>query len=124
MSSKSFKLSVLLVALLVFDTPKSFSQEQASDHRAPASTERNHETKPAPAPPAAPAGQRIIDRRDINTESSLPARVVLAPFRFLAPHVNSGLTRLENQQEMNRLALLLSNPSILHLQENLPTNRC
>ena len=37
---------------------------------------------------------------------------MLAPFRFLAPRINSGLTRLENQQGMNRLALILSNPYI------------
>ena len=66
--------------------------------------------EPTPAAPAAQARRRIVDQRQIDTRGSLPARIVGAPFRFLAPHVNSGLTRLENDQVLDRLALNLSNP--------------
>ena len=37
---------------------------------------------------------------------------MLAPFRFLAPRINGGLTRLESGRAFDRLALILSNPYI------------
>lgn len=55
--------------------------------------------------------RRIIDRRQIQ-KSSPPARILLAPFRFLAPHVRSGVTRFENGGGTNQLGLFLSNPFI------------
>lgn len=69
---------------------------------------------PAKTNSAAPATQdrrRIIDRQQIK-KSPPPAQILLAPFRFVAPHVRSGLTRLENGGGANRLGLFLSNPFI------------
>ncbi|MEJ7712538.1 MAG: hypothetical protein WKF84_22490 [Pyrinomonadaceae bacterium] len=60
-----------------------------------------------------PLRQRLVDRREIPSGSdSIFARVALGPFRYLAPRINSGLTKLENQQGLDRLSLMLSNPFI------------
>jgi hypothetical protein len=82
---------------------RSDDKEAASDKGA---QEKVRDTKPEPP------RQRIIDRQQINTKASLPARVALAPFHFLAPRINVGVTRFENEHLMNRLELVLSNPSI------------
>ena len=134
-------ISILtLLSLLALTSPQTLGQEQKSDPRALAASQLQSEPQASistvedsqqkdaeadeahsageaepsvePAPEPEPVRQRIIDPRQINTEESLPARVVLAPFHFLAPRINSGLTRLENQQGMGRLGLILSNPSI------------
>ena len=74
--------------------------------------ENDYQVEQIPDASPEPARRRIVDPRLIKTKNSLPARVLLAPSRFLAPRINSGLTRLENQQGVGRLALILSNPFI------------
>ncbi|HVF26753.1 MAG TPA: BamA/TamA family outer membrane protein [Pyrinomonadaceae bacterium] len=90
---------------IVADVPPSDAKTDSED-------ENNHQDEQAPGVSDEPVRQRIIDPRQIETKDSLPARIAQAPFRFLAPRINSGLTRLENQQGMGRLALILNNPSI------------
>lgn len=85
---------------------------QPRDAQTDSADENNHQDEQAPGVSDEPVRQRIIDPRQIDTKDSLPARAVMAPFRFLAPRINSGLTRLENQQGMGRLGLILNNPSI------------
>lgn len=74
--------------------------------------ENDHQVEQTPEVSHEPPRRRIVDPRQTQTKDSLPARALLAPFRFLAPRINSGLTRLENQQGVGRLALILSNPFI------------
>jgi Omp85 superfamily domain len=127
---------LLLLSVLALSCQHSFGQAEKIDRAAPASGSRGEQKTGASAGTSdshsdgnetasdkgaqervsdtkpEPRRQRIIDRQQINTKSSLPARIALAPFRFLAPRINVGLTRFENERLMNRLELVLSNPSI------------
>ncbi|HEU4769001.1 MAG TPA: BamA/TamA family outer membrane protein [Pyrinomonadaceae bacterium] len=92
-------------------TPSAGTSDSQPDDKDAASDKATQE-KVSPDTKPEPRRQRIIDRQQIKNESSLPSRIALAPFRFLAPRINAGLTRVENERLMNRLELVLSNPSI------------
>lgn len=118
-----------LALLAVAAVPHAFGQEQGSGRRATqtqaaqsgaseagessAAVEDDPPTGDMPDASPEPLRQRIIDPRELPANrDSLFARVALGPFRRLAPRINSGLTRLENQQGLGQLSLMLSNPFI------------
>lgn len=56
--------------------------------------------------------RRIVSREQIKKSESAISRFLLAPFRAIAPAINSRVTKFENERELNQLGIFLSNPSI------------
>ncbi len=56
--------------------------------------------------------RRIVDPTKFPPKSPLPARIVLAPFRALAPKADRGMTYVETSNVLERLRIILSNPHI------------
>ncbi len=59
-----------------------------------------------------PARQRIVDPQKFPPRSPLPARILLAPFRKLAPKTDRLLTLVETTNALERVRIILSNPYI------------
>src|SRR5262249_47050478 len=57
-----------------------------------------------------PPHQRIVDPKKFPARSPLLARPLLAPFRWLAPRANRGLTTFEQSNVPERLRIILRNP--------------
>ncbi len=58
------------------------------------------------------ARQRIVDPQKFPPRSPLPARILLAPFRKLAPKTDRLLTIVETTNVLERVRIILSNPYI------------
>lgn len=63
--------------------------------------------------------QRIVDPKDFPPKKPLPVRIIQAPFHSLAARTNRMLTRLEETKMLERVRIILSNPTIHPLIGNL-----
>lgn len=74
------------------------------------------EQQPAAAQPDSAASEqprdRIVDPAKFPPKSPLPARILLAPFRALAPKVEGGITYVENTQVLGKAKELLRDPHV------------
>src|ERR1044071_4409905 len=90
---KSLLWSVLLFCLSFFNPQFGFAaycnQTQSSDEQAPP---QYNEPSPEPS-----SRRRIVDTDKFPPKSSLPARIFLAPFKFIAPTINEGVTTAEKR---------------------------
>lgn len=56
--------------------------------------------------------RRIVTPEQVKKTESVAGNIFIAPFRALAPKVNSGLTRLETEGGLDKLTVYISNPYI------------
>jgi hypothetical protein len=56
--------------------------------------------------------RRIIDPQKISLSTPWPGRIVLAPFRYLAPRINHGLTKFEQDKVLEKIQRVLARPEL------------
>ncbi|HEV8523251.1 MAG TPA: BamA/TamA family outer membrane protein [Terriglobales bacterium] len=107
------------LALIAALLPAPVWAQQPADnpeaHQAqPAAIEHQREQQPAAAQGDSAESEqpreRIVDPAKFPPKSPLPARILLAPFRALAPKVERGLTSLENTQVLSIAREFLRDP--------------
>jgi Omp85 superfamily domain len=81
----------------------------------PAMSADQHPQQPASSDSEAESDhprKRIVDPGKFPPKSPLPARILLAPFRALAPKVDSGITYVENTEVLTKARELLRDPHV------------
>jgi hypothetical protein len=84
------------------DPPAKTDAQAAQESKAQSESQSNEQERP----------QRIVDPEKVRTQSSLPARLLLAPFRALTPKVSNGLNYVETSNVLERVRTIMSNPYI------------
>lgn len=69
--------------------------------------------------PQSSARRRIIDVNQFPKKTPLPGRILLTPFRALAPKANAGLTKLEESKGLNPIEVILRDPVFHPILGNL-----
>ncbi len=99
-----------LCLLFIVLTTAAFVAPQAGNDSSTTAPAQTPTTNASPTSSETP--RRVVDTRRFPPKGSWPGRVVLAPFRAIAPGMEHGLARFEEARMWERIRIYFENPYI------------